>query len=191
MAILFALFASAAIALWLASLIQRRLSTAAITAAVWMLAGVAVWCVTSAFHGLAEPLALKIFWSKVQYAGMVAVPPLWLLFAGGYAGADWSADRRLRALLFGFAGATFALAATNEWHHLIWSDISQLESGVAVYEHGGWFWLAVVVHYVELLAGTAVFFRTLRRSPEAFRGQHDSLDLQRAVSCRAGGGAGL
>ncbi|MGE0446998.1 MAG: histidine kinase N-terminal 7TM domain-containing protein [Vicinamibacterales bacterium] len=167
-----ALFVSAALALWLAFLIiSRRRPTAGITAAVWMLVGIAVWCTTSALHGLADTLALKIFWSKVQYAGMVSVPPMWLLFAGEYAGADWVRDRRLRLLIGSAAVTTFALAVTNEWHHLIWSDITEQPDGRVIYSHGGWFWFAVVVHYAELLAGAAVFFQTMRRSPEAFRGQ--------------------
>lgn len=166
-----ALFVSAALALWLAFLISRRPSTAGITTAVWMLVGIAVWCTTSALHGLADTLALKIFWSKVQYAGMVTVPPMWLLFAGEYAGAEWIRDRRLRLLIGGVAVTTFTLAVTNEWHHLIWSDIVEQPDGAVTYSHGGWFWFAVVVHYAELLTGAAVFFQTMRRSPEAFRGQ--------------------
>ena len=166
-----ALIASAGIALWLASLIYQRPSTAAIKTAVWMLAGVALWCLTSAFHGLADTLEVKIAWSKLQYAGMCSVPPLWLLFAGEYAGAEWTRDRRLRALVGAIGVTTFALAVTNEWHGLIWPDIIAQPDGTVIYEHGGWFWFAVGAHYVELLAGAALFFRTLRRSPEAFRGQ--------------------
>jgi signal transduction histidine kinase len=136
-----------------------------------MLVGVSVWCTTSALHGFADALELKIFWSKVQWDGMAIVPPLWLLFAGEYAGAAWTSDRRLRTLLFGFACVSFGLAVTNEWHQLIWTRITIAGDGRAVYEHGGWFWLAVAVHYSELIGGTAVFVRTLRRAPEAFRGQ--------------------
>lgn len=167
----FALFVSAALALWAATLIQRRPAAPSTSAAVWMPIGVAIWCTTSAFHGLADALPTKIFWAKVQYGGMVLVPPMWLLFAGEYAGAVWAGDRRLRALIIGFAAATFGLAATNEWHELIWSDVTLQPNGIAVYGHGGWFWLAVAVHYAEMLAGTAVFVQTLRRSPQAFRGQ--------------------
>jgi signal transduction histidine kinase len=166
-----ALMASAAIAIWLASLIHRRPSTAAITTAVWMLAGVAAWCVTSALHGLADALEVKIFWSKVQYVGMCSVPPLWLLFAGEYAGAEWTRDRRLRWLVGTMAVTTCALAMTNEWHRLIWTAITPQPNGNVVYDHGAWFWLAVAVHYLELLAGATLFYRTLRRAPEAFRGQ--------------------
>ena len=88
-----ALFVSAALALWLATLIQRRPAGPAISSAVWMLVGVAIWCTTSAFHGLVDTLELKIFWSKVQYAGMVSVPPLWFLFAAEYSGASWEIGR--------------------------------------------------------------------------------------------------
>ena len=170
-AVPFALFVSAAIALWLVALIQRRPSAPGGTPFVWLMAAVALWCVTSAFHALTPALAGKIWWAKVQYLGIAAVPPLWFTFLAEYVGTPWASDRRLRILLVASATATIALAFTNEWHGLIWSSVQLSPAGLAIYHHGAWFWLAAAYHYALLFTGTFVLMRAVRRSPAAFRGQ--------------------
>jgi signal transduction histidine kinase len=166
-----ALFASAAIAMWLAALIQRRPSAPGAAPFVWLMAAVATWCVTSAFDALTPSLTEKILWAKVQYLGIATVPPLWFVFLAEYVGTPWASDRRLRILLAGVAAATIALAFTNEWHRWIWSSVQLTPRGLAVYNHGPLFWLAATYHYALVFGGTLVLVRAMRRSPSVFRGQ--------------------
>ena len=63
---------------------------------VWLMAAIALWCVTSAFHGLTPALSEKLLWAKVQYLAIATVPPLWFAFLCEYVGATWAADRRIR-----------------------------------------------------------------------------------------------
>jgi signal transduction histidine kinase len=169
------LFISATLALWLGALIHRRASAPGGSAFVWLMASIALWCITSAFHALTPALDEKILWAKVQYFGIATVPPLWFAFLSDYVGARWSADRRVRIALGAVAATTIALALTNESHHLIWASVEIAPNGAAVYEHGAWFWIAAVYHYVLLLAGTYVLVRAMRRSPAAFKGQFSTL----------------
>ena len=169
------LFVSATLALWLGALVLRRPSAPGGPAFVWLMAAVALWCVTSAFHGLTPALEGKILWAKVQYFGIATVPPLWFAFLSDYVGARWSADRRVRIALGASATATIALALTNEAHHLIWTSVEIAPDGAAAYEHGTWFWIAAVFNYLLLLAGTYVLVRAMRRSPAAFKGQFSTL----------------
>ena len=167
----FALFVSAAIAVWLAALIQRRRSAPGAAPFVWLMAAVATWCVTSALHALTPSLTEKILWAKVQYLAIATVPPLWFAFLAEYVGMRWASDRRFRMLLAAIAIATIALAFTNEWHGWIWSSVRLTPGGVAVYTHGPWFWLAATYQYALVLGGTLVLIRAMRRSPSVFRGQ--------------------
>ncbi len=169
------LFASAALALWLGALIHRRAPAPGASAFVWLMTAIALWCATSAFHGLTPSADEKILWAKVQYLGIAAVPPLWFTFLSDYVGARWSADRRMRIALGAVAAVTVVLAFTNEAHHLIWTSVRIGPDSRAVYEHGVWFWLTAVYHYVLLLAGTWVLVRAMRRSPAAFQGQFSTL----------------
>jgi signal transduction histidine kinase len=167
----FALFASAALALWLAALIYRRPSAQGAMPFVWLMSAAAVWCVTSAFDAVAPSLPEKILWSKVQYLGIAPLPPLWLVFLAEYVGAPWAADRRLRFVLVALATTTIGLAFTNEWHGWIWSSVRLGPGGLAIYSHGPWFWFTIAYSYALILAGTLVLVRAIRRSPSVFRGQ--------------------
>ncbi|HXD18758.1 MAG TPA: histidine kinase N-terminal 7TM domain-containing protein [Vicinamibacterales bacterium] len=169
------LFVSATLALWLAALIRQRASAPGGYPFMWLMASVALWCLTSAFHGLTPSLDEKILWAKVQYLGIATVPPLWFAFLSDYVGARWSADRRVRIALGALATTTILLAFTNEAHHLIWRSVRIAPNGLAAYEHGEGFWVVAVYHYVLLLAGTYVLVRAMRRSPAAFKGQFSTL----------------
>jgi len=169
------LLVSALLALWLGALVHRRAAAPGGPAFVWLMASIALWCATSAFHRLAPGLDEKILWAKVQYFGIAAVPPLWFAFLSEYVGARWSADRRVRIALGAVAAAMIVLALTNEAHNLIWTSVVIAPDGTVAYEHGVGFWIAAVFNYVLLLAGTYVLVRAMRRSPAAFKGQFSML----------------
>ncbi len=168
---LFALFASAIIALWLALVVMRRRSLPGSHTFVWLMGAVAVWSATSAQHWLAGDLPAKIAWAQVQYVGIAGVPALFLIFAAQYAGVPWASDRRLHFALAAMGVGTFGFALTNAWHGLVWPSIALRDDGVAVYTHGAWFWLAATYHYALLLVGTFVLVQALRHSPTPFRKQ--------------------
>ena len=165
------LFISAGFALSLALVIQRRASAPGAGAFIGMMAGVALWCITSAFHGLTPVLEEKLLWAKIQYVAIAAVPPLWFAFLSEYVGATWANDRRLRLALAIMSASTIVLAFTNDWHHLIWTSVELASTGTTVYRHGMVFWALVGINYSLLLAGILVLARAVRRSPALFRGQ--------------------
>jgi hypothetical protein len=65
---------------------------------------------------------------------------------------------------------TLLLALTNEWHGLIWSEITpiQTQTGALVrYTHGVWFWIFTIYGYIALVAGTIILIiGAARFSPE-------------------------
>jgi len=169
------LFIGATLALWLGALIHRRATAPGAPAFVWLMAAIALWCVTSAFHGLTPALSEKLLWAKVQYLAIATVPPLWFAFLCEYVGATWAADRRIRIALALMAIITVGLAMSNESHGLIWSVVETTSAGVVVYHHGPWFWFTVAYSYALVLGGTFVLLRAIRRSPSAYRGQLSTL----------------
>jgi len=132
---------------------------------------VAVWCATSGFHALAGSLDAKIAWATVQYLGIASVPPLWLLFAGEYADARWTLDRRVRAAVWIVPVLTVLAVATNESHQAVWPSVRIDASGLTVYEHGWAFWIAAGYNYLLVLEGTTLFVLSLFTTPPPFRGQ--------------------
>ena len=177
------LFIGATLALWLGALIHRRATAPGAPAFVWLMAAIALWCVTSAFHGLTPALSEKLLWAKVQYLAIATVPPLWFAFLCEYVGATWAADRRIRIALALMAIITVGLAMSNESHGLIWSVVETTSAGVVVYHHGPWFWFTVAYSYALVLGGTFVLLRAIRRSPSAYRGQLSTLIIASLIPC--------
>lgn len=112
-----------------------------------------------------QTLEGKRWWAEVQYAGIVAVPPLWLHFVLRYLG-DARAHRR--AWLTGSAvipALILVAAATSGHHALLWSGIGLVPAptGVrAVFHHGPLFWVGSGYSYLVLLAATVLLVRAHR-----------------------------
>lgn len=166
---------SALLAGWLVTLVQRRPSARAASPFIWLVAAIGWWCAASACHALADTVELKVIWAKVQYVGIASVPPLWLLFAAEYASVTWLQVRWRLAALWLVPAVTVAAAATNEWHHAMWPQVTLLANGLTSYGHGWWFWIAASFNYVLVVAGTLLVARGLRQSPPPYRVQHHVL----------------
>jgi len=162
---------SAALAVWVAMLVQRRPHARAAGPFLWLVAAIAWWCVSGAFHALAGAAAAKVLWAKIQYVGIASVGPLWLLFSTSYADRPWFKDRRRLVALWTIPLLTVLMAATNEWHRAVWPSVSLDAGGIATYAHGWWFWVGASFNYVAVFTGTVLVARALRRSPPPFRAQ--------------------
>ena len=165
------LFAGGALAIWVASLIHRRRSAPGANILLWLMLMAGWWCVAGAFHALAGSVDAKIAWATVQYIAIASVPPLWLLFAAEYAETRWTSSPRVRAAIWTVPVLTVVAAASNEWHHEIWTSVRIEASGATVYGHGLLFWIAAAYDYLLVVGGAVLLVSALTRSPPPFRGQ--------------------
>jgi PAS domain S-box-containing protein len=170
-----ALLVATALAGWIAFVVRGRQTVPGSRWFAWLQLAIALWCLTSALHALAEPLAAKVVWAKVQYFGIASVPPLWLLFTTHYARVPVVARRGPLLALWVVPALTVLLAVTNEWHGWIWRAIELTDRGAAVYHHGPWFWIAVAYFYTLLAVGSLVLIRSLQRVPIPYRRQSVAL----------------
>jgi PAS domain S-box-containing protein len=91
------------------------------TGTLLVLAG-AVWMLGYTLELASVPLAAKIFWAKVQYVGIVIVPPGSLAFVLQYTGHQkWLKSAVLLSGIISFV--TLLLVITNEAHGLIWARV--------------------------------------------------------------------
>jgi PAS domain S-box-containing protein len=151
---------------------QRRPMPGATEFALLALA-VADWCIANAVEFARTDLAGKIFWTKVEYIGVVSTPPLWLLCMLACTGHQrWA---RSRVIGLGVVPLiTLMLAFTNEWHGLIWRHVDlTTEGGISMWTatYGPWFWVHTAYSYVLLSAATLSILGLARRSSQVFRGQ--------------------
>ena len=140
----------------------------------WLMTAMTVWSAFNAFEFLAPTLPEKIFFAKLEYLGIAAISPLWLVFALTYTGhARWLTRGRRMALLAYFV-LTFGLAFTNEYHHLIWQDVALDPGGfpsLYIASHGLYFWICTVIAYILILAGITSYLNAYTKTHRLFRQQ--------------------
>ena len=113
------------------------------------------WSFASIFESGALSTEGKLFWSKWQYIGIALLPALWLYFSAEFTNQKVFQEKT-RWIIFTIPIITLCMAFTNEYHHLLWSDII-LQPGslnIAIYVHGPWFYVHIIYSYLLLLIGT-------------------------------------
>ena len=159
-----AVSAAVAVAAW-----RRRQMVGARGLALLMLA-VGWWLLASAFEASALDRSTKIAWSVLSYPGIESAPVLYLVFVLGWTRQDqWLTPARI-ALLLLVPLVSVGMAATNEWHHLLWPTVTLVDAwGVtAVYEHGPWFWVEAVYAYSVIGVGLVALVVAIYRYPDLY-----------------------
>jgi PAS domain S-box-containing protein len=153
---------------------RRRATPGALPIALFMLAA-AEWSLAYALELGSTTLEAKIFWSKLQYLGIVAVAPLLLLFVIEYLGRERWLTRRNLLLLTTVPILGLLLVWTNEAHGLIWKDLGLVPGSsfpmLDVKAYGAFFWVIFLYSYLCLFWGTLLLVRAFRRSPRLYRSQ--------------------
>jgi len=167
--------AVAAILAFLVAIVAwRRRAVPGRVSFILMMLAVAVYALFAGFEIGATTLQAKIVWSKFSYLGIVNLAPCWLMFAVTYTHPKTWLNRRWAAALWLVPLVTLGLAATNEWHGLIWSSfrfLSQEPGARLIYGHGIGFWIHGGYAYILMLAGTYWLVRSAWHSPRLFRWQ--------------------
>jgi len=135
---------------------------------------VAEWSLGYALELGSIGLPAKIFWSNVNFFGIVTVPTAWLVFALHYAGKERWLTRRNLILLLVEPLVTLLLAWTNEFHGLLRSDVTLDTSGplpMLAPTYGPGFWVFAAYSYLLIVFSTFLFLQVLFRSPRLYRGQ--------------------
>ena len=133
---------------------RRRPARASIDLFLLLLA-ITFWCLFAALEGISTELFYKILFSVLAYMGTVTVPVLFLLFTSRYVNLDKLITNRNIVLLFLIPATTLILAATNQLHGLLWTDISLNYNEIAgiygMYSHGPWYWVNIFYSYCKHL----------------------------------------
>jgi len=173
-----ALLVGAAVSGVLTYLAWRNRPAAGAEALAGLMLAVTEWSLGNVLELASESLPTKILWAKIQYPGIVCVPVMWFIFSLHYAGrAKWLPRQRIR-LLFVLPIVTVVLTWSNEAHHLLWTDLSlvQTDSFVSLVTHyGTWFWVHSAYSYLLLTVGTVMLTRAFLRLPRLYLAQARAL----------------
>ncbi len=141
---------------------------------VIMMLSVSWWGITNAAELAATEASVKVLWSQVSYISVTSTSLLFMLFAVQYSRTSgWAASRGVYAL-WSVPLLVTVLAATNDWHGLVWPTLTMAENAlgtVMLYGHGPAVWLIAAFAYLTLLYGSFVLSRSVLRSANIYRWQ--------------------
>ena len=169
------LFISAVTSAFTAYLARRQRAAAGGTALAWLIVAIIEWSFAAALGTASVGVPVKVFFSKVEYLGEVSAPVLYLLFVLEYTRLDNRLTPRKILLLWLIPAVTFILAATNDWHGLVWNSFTPSANNLLIYGHGAWFWIFAAYEYLMIAVGVIILVWAFIRSPRQFRRQIGTL----------------
>jgi hypothetical protein len=136
----------------------------------WIMAAVLGWNLSGLMQVLLTDKQSLILWSKFGYLGSMSAQVFFLLFTLEYTHHQKWLTKRNITLLSAMPALTVLLAATNEYHRLIWAGFSPSPDGVnMIYHHGVWFWVIVAYTNALIFFSVFLFFRFILQTRELYR----------------------
>jgi PAS domain S-box-containing protein len=170
----FFFFLGGIVALILAGLVwTRRQAPGAIPFVLFSLA-VAEWVITRALEAGGVDPGIKDFWGRMMWMGAIFTGVFWLFFSLDFSGSNWWKRTRNIFLVCIIPIISIVMIWTNQYHHYFWTDIipSPGSSGtILVWQHGFWFWIAIVFQYTLLISGICILINYAVRHPGIYRNQ--------------------
>jgi PAS domain S-box-containing protein len=139
-----------------------------------MMVGLTVWLLSYSLEIITFDLTQRLFWSRMTFWGVTAVPVVWFLFSLDYTGRDKLLTRRNVALLFVEPVIILILIWTNSIHHLFLKDVMFDTSGTIPKVHmmyGPAFFVHAIYSYLLLLAGLVIFGQAFFREKGLYKKQ--------------------
>ena len=169
-------FITTVIALVMATVTWQRRAVPGARYVIWLELAVAEWSMSIAFEIAAVGIPLKTLWSQIAYLGTTTTPIFYFLFARTYAHPHKKLSNQALIGLFTIPAIILLIAATNNWHHCLWTDI-QLDAAqnLAIYGHGFCFWIFIAYTYTLLVISTVSLYLTRLRTPVFYRSQTTTL----------------
>jgi PAS domain S-box-containing protein len=141
--------------------------------ALLMLAA-SLWSFGSALQVSSADLPTQMFAIMLQYPGIVTVPVAWLLFAFEYSGREhWITPQNL-LLLFSVPVISIVMVASNNFHHLFYTSVSEQAAGGLMYvdiSYGPFFWFNIIYSYLIIYIAIMIILQRFVFTSGLYRGQ--------------------
>jgi diguanylate cyclase (GGDEF)-like protein len=161
------LLLSAMLAAWLASVAWRRRHAPAASALTVLLVGVIWWSLSFALLLVFEPA--RLFWFKLMFVGVVAVPAAFFVFALQFTGFGHRATRTV-LLLLAIEPVLVQMAIWTDPMHGLFLGGYDASPGTR-FVGGIGFWLHSIYSYLLLMAAIALIALRCVRAPSIQRRQ--------------------
>jgi signal transduction histidine kinase len=151
---------------------------------VLFLGAATLWSTAYAFELASVDISGTLFFTLMEYPGIVTVPVAWFLFVLNYTGKDWGTKKPFVYSLFAVPVLTLCIMATNNIHHLFYSAITPAMVGgtvIWIFSYGLLFWIHGIYSYVLIIGGVILMIEKYLISPPVFRHQISILLLASLV----------
>lgn len=152
------------LSLFIYSLFQKRNRLSAIFSFLCLV--MATYSFFYAFELASVSLESIQFFLKLEYFGVAFIPVFWFLLAYRFR-FQKSYDIKIILIVFFIPFLTLAISSTNEFHHLLYKEISVIKYKtlyVAELKKGTWYIVSSAYSYLALVSGQILFFKTWRES---------------------------
>jgi PAS domain S-box-containing protein len=133
-----------------------------------------LWTTAYAFELSSADYAGNLFFTYLEYPGIITVPVAWFLFVLYYTGKERLIKKAYFPLLFAVPVLTLFNLATNDIHHLFYTSITPSVAGgtvIWIFSYGPLFWIHGIYSYLLVGAGTMLMVEKYLTSPLVFRHQ--------------------
>ncbi len=115
-------------------------------------------------------LPAMLFWSKVEYLGIAAIPALWIIMAIQYIGKDRWLTRSVYAALFFIPLVTLFLHYTDNYWHLFYHATSVILQPFPhlLITRGPWYWVNLAYLYLSLIFGDILLINKFWRAAPSY-----------------------
>lgn len=135
-----------------------------------LLIAVSWWAFCDTFEVRAPTVEARLFFSQIQYLGVVSASPFFFLSARELTGAGERVTPGLALAIWGVPATALILAWTNPWHHAIWTRIDLVPGdALALYRYGWFFWILMTQHYALNIGAAVLLIRSLSFVAHDFR----------------------
>jgi PAS domain S-box-containing protein len=131
-----------------------------------------LWDFTRVLELSSTVLSAKVFFAKISFFGTACVANFWFFFA--ITSSQKHKVVKAYKLIWIIPIIILALVWTNEFHKLIWTDVSLSNSPygiIAIYKHGALFFLSIGYSYVLLAVGAILLIKEAIDFPKGYRTQ--------------------
>ncbi len=140
----------------------------------WLCIFVSIYATFYGLEIISHTLERALFWSKLQYIGISALPAMALIFAVLFTGhGHWLRGWRI-FIPWAIPLVTFLLKLTDSLHGLVYNEVSaELLNGLLVLDiqAGPWYWIHVAYINLAMLIAVILMIRQLLIATETFRAQ--------------------
>lgn len=143
----------------------------------WIVFAMGSFSIWGFFYGIelaSQTVDTMLFWTKIQYIGLVLAPSCWLVFTLKYTEYDTSNKQWIYPSIFILPLITYLIVLTNDWHHLHYKSNWLITSGpfpILGIEKGVWYPVQIAYSYFFYFLGTVILWRRFRFANQHFKSQ--------------------